>query len=163
MEAENADTRDHWCRVLRRCADQQQQGRSGEVRGPFLSLSVDVDSLAGVDLLGKDVDDLQEEIIVGDNSISGKLKYVTGYTGFSGDEAEQSGHYIALHCTSEADAVITVQVDGGHHGPATLDEDGIIIFRLEDPHQGLKITSTLDGVAVTKYYSLRSLVFEEEA
>lgn len=116
----------------------------------------------GVDLLDKDVDDLQEGIVVGENSISGTLKYVTGYTGFSGDEAEQSGHYLALHFASEADAVITVEIDGGHHGPVTLDEDGIIILRLEDPHQGIKVTTTVSGVSASRYFSLRELVFEEE-
>ena len=116
----------------------------------------------GVDLLGVDVEDLQEEIVVGENSISGKLKYVTGYTGFSGDEAEQSGNYLAMHFASESGAVITVEIDGGHHGPVTLDSDGIIILRLEDPHQGIKVTTTVSGVSASKYYSLRELVFEEE-
>lgn len=57
--------------------------------------------------------------------------------------------------------MITVEIDGGHHGPVTLDEDGIIIMRLEDPHQGIKVTSTLSGKTATKYYSLHDLVFEE--
>ena len=101
--------------------------------------------------------------MVGEHGISGSLKYVTGYTGFSGDEAEQSGHYLALHIASEPDAVITVEIDGGIHGPATLDEDGIIIMRLTDPHQGIKVAATLNGKTASKYYSLHDLTFEEEA
>ena len=104
---------------------------------------------------------MQEGIKVGNNSISGVLKYVTGYTGFSGDTSEQSGNYLALHCTSEPGATITVEVDGGHHGPATLDGDGIIILRLEDPHQGIKVVSTLSGKTATRYFTLHDLEFKE--
>lgn len=86
---------------------------------------------------------------------------MTGYTGFSGDETEQSGNYLALHCASESGAAITVEVDGGHHGPATLDEDGIIIMRLEDPHQGVKVSASLSGATASRYFTLHDLVFEE--
>lgn len=58
--------------------------------------------------------------------------------------------------------MITVEIDGGHHGPVTLDSDGIIILRLEDPHQGVKVTTTVGGASASNYYSLYELVFEEE-
>lgn len=58
--------------------------------------------------------------------------------------------------------MITVEIDGGHHGPVTLDSDGIIILRLEDPHQGVKVTTTVGGASASNYYSLHELVFEEE-
>ena len=41
--------------------------------------------------------DLQKDIVVSNGAISGTLKYVTGYTGFSGDTSEQSGHYLCIH------------------------------------------------------------------
>ena len=99
--------------------------------------------------------------MVGENTISGSLKYVTGYTGFSGDASEQSGHYLALHCESESGAVIKVEIDGGHHGAVTLDEDGIIIMRLEDPHQGIKVTATKSGASASRYFTLHDLEFKE--
>lgn len=36
-----------------------------------------------VDLFDKTVSDLQNDIVIGEDGISGTLKYVTGYTGFS--------------------------------------------------------------------------------
>ena len=55
----------------------------------------------GVSLLGKELSDLQSGVSVGQDAIAGTLKYVTGYTGFSGDPAEQEGHYLALHIDTD--------------------------------------------------------------
>lgn len=93
-------------------------------------LTVDVNVGASVDLLGKTINDLQEKVYIEDNKIYGKLKYVTGYTGFSGDVSEQSGNYLVLHCTANNSSAITVEVKNGTHGPSTLDDDGIIICRI---------------------------------
>ena len=43
-------------------------------------------------VLGKATSDLQDNVVVGANSITGTLKYVTGYTGFSSKVEEQSGN-----------------------------------------------------------------------
>ena len=87
------------------------------------------------------------------------MKHVTGYTGFSGDPAEQSGHYLAIHAASTATSpTITAELIGGHHGPVTLDSDGILIARIEDPdRQKLKYTVTSGGNSITRTYSLRGL------
>ena len=127
------------------------------------SLSVDADIQAGTDLLGKSVTDLQSDISIGATSISGTLKYVTGYTGFSGDEALQSGHYLAVHCdTGEVTAdSIKVQLINGDYGPATLDEDGIAILRIKDKDaQALNVIAYKDGRAVSRIFSLSGLVME---
>ena len=47
-------------------------------------------------LFGKDVSELQENIKIRDNVVSGTLKYVKGYNDFSTVEEEQSGNYLAL-------------------------------------------------------------------
>lgn len=45
-------------------------------------------------LYGKSVNDLAEDLFVDENgNVTGTLKNVTGYTGFSSNTAEQSGHY----------------------------------------------------------------------
>ena len=54
-----------------------------------MSLSADIDS--SVDLLGKIVTDLQDEVTVSGDAISGTLLYVDDYTGFSGDPAPAKG------------------------------------------------------------------------
>lgn len=110
-------------------------------------LSVDADIAADFDLLGKNVEDLQEDIELGEFGISGTLKYVTGYTGWSGEEEYQSGNYIALHFDVEGhdDAVITVELSNGRFGRQTLDSDHICIFRIEDAAQEIIVTISDTG------------------
>lgn len=116
----------------------------------------------GVSLLGKNLDDLQSGVGVGGSDITGTLKYVTGYTGFSGDPAEQQGNYIALHIDTDAeDSTITVELIGGEHGPVTLDSDRTIIIRIKNKSQKIKITASKDGYpTVEKTYTLAGLTLE---
>ncbi|MBR6102623.1 MAG: hypothetical protein IKP95_09355 [Ruminococcus sp.] len=115
-------------------------------------------------MLGKSVTDLQSGVQVSGDSISGTLKYVTGYTGFSGDASEQSGNYLAIHCdvASAPDAKIDVEVVGGHHGPTTLDSDRIIILKIESTTQKVKVTASRNGdVTVERVFSLTSLTLND--
>ena len=112
----------------------------------------------GIDLLGKDASDLQENLVIGNDEITGTLKYVTGYTGFSGDPAEQEGNYIALLATPKTDdTVITCEVIGGDHGPVTLDEDHMVVLRIKNNDQKIKFTSTLNGETKEYEYTLTNL------
>lgn len=112
---------------------------------------------ADADLLGKTTANLQSNIKFDGTSIYGTLKYVTGYTGFSGDASEQSGNYIALKATAATNAVITGQVIGGDHGAATLDDDGILICRIKNNTQRIKFVATIGGKAQTVEYDLINL------
>ena len=126
------------------------------MRTPYLTLLVDADISAGTDLLGKSVTDLQENIEIGDDGITGTLKYVTGYTGFSGSEELQSGNFIALHFAPDPAGTvpdsITVELIGGHSGPRPLDSDGICVFRIESTSQKIQ--------AVADYGALGAIVVE---
>lgn len=117
-------------------------------RKPSVTLSADTNGLTG-DLLGKSVGDLQSSIAIAANgAVTGTLKYVTGYTGFSGAVAEQSGNYLALHFSSAADgAVIKAQMLGGDHPDrvVTLDEDGILICRIPNDHCVIRIEASVSG------------------
>ena len=127
------------------------------------ALSVDADIQAGTDLLGKSVTDLQSDISIGATAITGTLKYVTGYTGFSGDESLQSGHYLVVHCgTGEETAdSIKVQLINGRFGPATLDEDGIDILRISDNNaQALNVIAEKDGHIVSRIFDLSGVTME---
>lgn len=107
--------------------------------------------------------DLQSGIVVGATGISGTLKYVTGYTGFSGDESLQSGNYIALHFDTGEETVdsIKVQLLNGDYGPVTLDEDRITIFRIRDKNaQAVQVIAYKDGRAVSRIYDLSGLTLE---
>ena len=118
-----------------------------ESHKPLTGLSVDADIAAGTDLLGKHVSDLQENLTIGDDYISGTLKYVTGYTGFSGDVEEQSGNYMVIHCEDELVEGVTIKCEliGGIHGPVTLDPDGILVARIISNDEILKITTSKEG------------------
>lgn len=110
------------------------------------------------DLLGKTADQLQSGIKVKKDGISGTLAHVAGYTGFSGDIAEQSGNYIALIAESADGAVIKAQVIGGTHGEVTLDSDRILVARIANNTQSIRFTATKGGKTATVEYALTNLV-----
>ena len=118
-------------------------------------------------MLGKSVTALQEDVEITDRAVIGKLKYVTGYTGFSGDVTEQSGNYLVTHAevSGVTGATITAQVEGSDHGPVTLDGDGILITRIKsaDALTGYLIfTASKAGCkSVTKKWALNGLTLEE--
>lgn len=124
---------------------------------------MDSDIDASVDLLGKVVTDLQSDLVVGeDNIITGTLKYVDDYTGFSGDVAEQSGNYLVLHASAIDGATITVKLIGGlHDEEKTLDSDGLILARITSTAQKIKVFAYKDGVSATQIYKLTGLTLEE--
>ena len=116
---------------------------------------------ADATLFGKKVSDLQTNVAVGADSITGTLKNVTGYTEFSSKPAEQSGHYLALKFdVTPTDAVTTVELVGGTKGPVTLNADKNIVLLIKNNTQSVKVTSTKDGSSVTKTYALTNLTLE---
>lgn len=127
-----------------------------------MSLSVDADISDSVDLFGKTVSELQSNIVIDDDSISGTLKFVDDYTGFSGDTSLQSGNFIVIHVSVpgfENDAVISVKVTN----PVTLDDDGIAVLRIADKNlQTITVVASVDGYDdIIKEFSLDELVCED--
>ncbi|MBP5596081.1 MAG: phage major capsid protein [Pseudobutyrivibrio sp.] len=144
---------------------------SGALIKPFSAIALELtySAILGVEpedpssvLLGKAVSSLQEDVVVHDKFIKGTLKYVTGYTGFSGDADEQSGNYLALHFDVSDGATTTVQLLGGSHkDPVTLDNDNNCVFRITDRNtQRIKVVTTLGDDTITKIYSLAGLSIE---
>lgn len=129
-----------------------------------MTLSVNANIADNVDLLGKSASDLQEDITISNGVIRGKLKKVTGYTGFSGNVSEQSGHYIALNIdvpNTTADT-ITVEIIGGTSGAVTLDSDRLFVGKIKNTNQQIKVVATADGQeTVTKIYDLSGLTLED--
>lgn len=129
----------------------------------MITLSVDADISGETDLLGKSVTDLQEDITVSDDAITGTLKFATGYTGFSGDENLQSGNYIVLHAEADQGAVISAEVIGGYFGPVTLDTDGILIARIESTSQSIRFVGMKAGkITAVKTLSLSDVTLTPE-
>lgn len=88
------------------------------------------------DLLGKDASELQNGLAISEaGKVTGTLKYVSNYTGFSSDTFEQNGYYFPFKVDVPADkgeAKATMQVN--NKKPVDLDlNDGIgIIFMGKD-------------------------------
>lgn len=127
-----------------------------------MALTVDTNVGASTDLFGKVVGDLQTNVTVGENGVSGKLKYISDYSsaGYTGDE--KSGHFLVLHVDvpNVEDVTITAELIGGIHGPVVVDpSDGILISRITSTMQKVKFTATKTGEEpVTKTYMLNGLI-----
>jgi len=129
-----------------------------------LDLTVDADIPDGVDLLGKDLDELQSNVKVGRRSVSGTLHYVTGYTGFSSKTEEQSGHYVAIHADSDDATTITAKMyPSGME--VELDSDRTIIIRVTNiNNQRVTFTASKEGSApVSKTFSFTGLNLEKQS
>ena len=129
------------------------------------SLDVTISAVADdVDLLGKDAGDLQEDLAIANGAVTGTLKYVTGYTGFSGNVEEQSGNYLAIKVEANADS-ITVELVGGTVGhPVTLDSDGMIVLRIANTStQSITVVATKGNVSETHNLSISGLTLTPEA
>lgn len=117
-------------------------------------------------LFGKKVNELQSDVnFVGDN-IQGALKYVTGYTGFSGDPELQEGNFLAFKVAPSLGegATYTIEVVNGHSGPVELDSDMNAVIRIEsNSTQSLKIVGTLGEDSVERIYSFSGLTLEAES
>lgn len=127
---------------------------------PNVTLAVSGTISDSVDLLGKQASDLGTGITVNDGAITGTLKHVTGYTGFSGDVTEQSGNYLALYASSVGADSLTCEFLGGISGlgEQTLD-DGYIILRVTNKYtQSVRIRAYKDGVVANeRVYGLAGL------
>lgn len=129
---------------------------------PLDTLAMDFDISDSVDLLGKKASDLQEDMSVdAHGKVTGTSKYVTGYTGFSGDPAEQEGNYVAFHI-SVGDLVIgtnvTVKVNN-----VTMDPDGlhVMIFREGSKNPKAIVKASAEGhKTITKTFDFTNVVKE---
>lgn len=116
------------------------------------------------DVLGKTVAELQSGVKISGSTISGTLNNIDGYIEFSGNVAEQSGHYLVIRAdTGNASDTITVELIGGTVGhPVTLDSDRNIVLRIANTStQSVKVVATDGKHTVTKSYSLTGLTLAE--
>lgn len=57
--------------------------------------------------------------------------------------------------------MLKAEVIGGVHGETTLDDDRIVVFRIANTEQKIKITASKNGESYSKIYDLSGLVLEE--
>ena len=98
------------------------------------------------------------------NVISGTLKHVTDYTGFSSEEEYQEGYYLAMkYEPTPSDASVYVELVNGTVGERKLDEDHIMIIKVVDPkRQSIKVRVVNDDSdeETIANYSISGLVLE---
>lgn len=112
----------------------------------------------------KAVNELQRDVVIADNEVTGTLKYIDGYVGFSSNVSEQSGNYLAIKIDTEpVEAKTVVELVGGTKGPVTLDEDRNIVLLIKNKDtQSIKVTITHDKESIEKTYGLSGLTLERE-
>lgn len=128
-----------------------------------MSLSVKPEDGEAV-LFGKAANELQSDMVVADDEVTGTLKNVNGYVDFSSNTSEQSGNYLALKIEAEpAEAETVVELVGGTKGPVALDDDMNIVLLIKNKDtQSIKVTTTHNGESITKIYGLSGLTLETE-
>lgn len=102
-----------------------------------------------IDLFGKNCGDLQEDIAIANGAVTGTLKYVTGYTGFSSKAKEQKGNFIALKVTNATADEIYVGLSPSASGKELnkLDEDGMIVLQVTNKdEQVIRVETVTDGI-----------------
>lgn len=131
--------------------------------------TVGVEAEAGTTtVLDELVSDLQSNVAVGADAITGTLKYVEGYTGFSSDPELQDGNFLALKFTADDWSKFTsVKVGlepsmGSGLVEIKNDPDKNGVFKVSNTSQVFKVVATDGTDTVTKTYSLAGLVLETE-
>ena len=110
----------------------------------------------GTNKYGKDIKDLQDNIVIEDDEITGTLKYVSDF-GEAFGEGEKSGNFLALDISSENGDTITTEVINGTNEPITV-TDGFCIYHITDKEtQEIKITVSKGDQSKVVQYGLSGL------
>lgn len=119
-------------------------------------------------LFGKAVSDLQENVVVSSDAITGALKHVTDYTGFSSDPTLQEGNFLAVNLVNNDYSNFTSVKIGLNPSQGSglveiiNDPDKNGVFRVANTSQKFKIVSTsIDGVENTQEFDLSGLTLED--
>ena len=142
-------------------------GALEDAANPLSALKVDVTVGASTDLLGKVIGDLQTNVVIGADKITGELYYIDDYTQFGAPE-EQEGHYLVTHTTvPNVDGVTITSKINTKDRVVTLDSDGILILRVTDEYikAGLKLyfTASKSGYeSYTRVFDLTGLTLDPE-
>lgn len=134
------------------------------VKDPLYNFEIDFDIDDETSLLGKYAYELQEEMTVKDNKVTGSLRYVEDYTGFSGDPEEQEGNFIAIHCEVPEVSGTTINYITKSGNKWVVDpSDGLIVLRINGPMTTMTFeVSHNDYGTITKTYDVSSVVCEKE-
>lgn len=133
-----------------------------EEKSDLLGMTVDFDISDTTSLLGKYDYELQEGVTLVGNEINGTLLYVDDYTGFSGNPEEQSGNYIAIHCSVPGVTGATINFVSRSGKKYVVDpSDGLIVLRMRTAPKKFKFEISKDGMpTVEKEFDASGLKLE---
>lgn len=116
------------------------------------------------DLSGKTVSDLQEDINIGPDGVSGTLKYVADYSS-AFESGENSGNYLAIHCSTPGVEGATIEATSSDESPVVFDaETGIAVCRIADKStQTIEVVAYKDDQSDSVTLDLSQLVLESQA
>lgn len=111
---------------------------------------------------------MQSDVAVsGNNKVTGTLKYVTDYTGFSGETELQSGNYLAMKWSEPAEGVTSLKVGlvpsaiGMDLVECIDDTDRNGVFRVTSNDQKLKIVQSDGEHTKTQTFDLSELTLTD--
>jgi len=127
-------------------------------------------------VFGKEVSELQENVVVGTNAITGTLNYVEDYTEFSSKPSEQQGNYLVLNLADNDFTDVTsvkVGLRPTYKSGAPVDDDSGLVELINDPdknivllvhdtNQIVKVVQTNGTKTKTQTFSLTGLTLENE-
>lgn len=125
------------------------------------------------DLLGKTVSDLSNNNIeFNENLVSGTLKYVSNYTGFSSNPSEQEGYFFPFKLDTSGKSIdktiATFEVVGGSGKKVNFDKSDFIsivfLGKTEDEAKSKSVKVVVDwngdGTKIEEIINLSELVYE---
>lgn len=134
-----------------------------KVLGSSAAITLTVEAPSSTDnVLGKLASDLQTNVVLTDDAISGTLKYVSGFTGYSENTTLQEGNYLALEISAAPiDVVLTAELLGSSEAAKTVGVDGIVAFRITNTaSQSIKVTATMGRESTVRTYTLSGIKLE---
>lgn len=111
--------------------------------------------------------DLQSDVKFKSNlSVTGTLNYVTKFTGYSNNTAEQSGNFLAFKAEKpdiEGEPEMYMKYDGNpSRGEVKFDTDMIGVVRVKDKTKKLHIIAKVGEKVYDSAYDLRNLVLKTD-
>lgn len=105
--------------------------------------------------------ELQDNIKIDGDKITGTLHWVTGYTKFSSDTAQQQGNFLAMKVTAAEGATVKFKLVGGSGTEKTLDpSDHQIVWKISATTQKPHLEITQKEKTSTVEYDLSGLTLE---
>ena len=116
----------------------------------------------GTACYGKNASELQQDIAVSEDAISGTLKKIEDYSKAFG-ESEKSGHFLALSFTFDEGTTVKTKIIGGTHGETDVTKDKYCVYRITNKDtQKIQITAAKGEKSTEKTYSLAKLNLAED-